>query len=220
MGTVPTPQLSRRARAQMVAQSGPACPRAGSRRDALCRRSSIHNPKSKIQNRAAFALTVLACLSASGCADRRTLVDAFPTGAAASPWLLDSPVWSGDFESAAGAIGDDAPTWRRFAPQRVWLAVYKHESRPTERITVRVFDLGTCAQAQLAYNEFKPPLVPAFKAGDAACWTSDGLLLRWGRLVLDIFGGDAQRAAVPEQAVYLLAFLEKHMPPGMPENPR
>lgn len=165
---------------------------------------------------------MLACIAiaVTGCTDRRALIDAFPTGAAASPWLLDGSVWSGDFESAASAIGDDAPGWRRLAPRRVWLAVYKHESRPTQRITIRVFDLGSRAQAQVAYDEFKPPLVPGFSAGDSACWTSDGLLLRWGRLVLDIFGGDAQRGAVPEQAVYLLAFLEKNMPPGVPENPR
>jgi hypothetical protein len=83
-----------------------------------------------------------------------------------------------------------------------------------------VFDVGSAQQARRAYEHFKPPLAPSFGGGDEACWTSDGLLLVWGRLVLDIFGGDAQRGAVPEQAVYLLAFLERNMPPGLPENPR
>lgn len=182
--------------------------------------ASIRNSRSGNQHRAGFTLAIVVILSACGCTDRRTLIDAFPTGSAAAPWLLDSPVWSGDFESAAGAIGDDATTWRRFAPQHVWLAVYKHDSRPAQRVTIRVFDLGSTDQARRAYSEFKPPLAPNFGGGDEACWTSDGLLLVWGRLVLDIFGGDAQRAAVPEQAVYLLAFLEKNMPPGLPENPR
>src|SRR5688572_9708842 len=88
--------------------------------------------------RAVSLLVGIALVAAvAGCADRRAMIDAFPTGAAASPWLLDGAVWSGDFESAAAAIGDDAAAWRRLAPRRVWLAVYKHESRPTQRITIR-----------------------------------------------------------------------------------
>jgi hypothetical protein len=174
-------------------------------------------PASRLKD---FAIALFVVFCASGCTDRRTLLDAFPVGAAAAPWLLDSPVWSGDFETAAGSIGNDAAEWRRFNPQRVWLAVYKHDSRPAQRVTIRIFDVGSNEQAQNAYQHFKPPLAPSFGGGDEACWTSDGLLLVWGRLVLDIFGGDAQRAAVPEQAVYLLAFLEKNMPAGLPENPR
>ena len=58
------------------------------------------------------------------------------------------------------------------------------------------------------------------EAGDEACWTADGILVRWGRLVFDIFGRGPSSIASPKQAAYLLAFFEKQMPADLPDDPR
>jgi hypothetical protein len=46
------------------------------------------------------------------------------------------------------------------------------------------------------------------------------VLVLWGRMVFDIFGRGPANVASPEQAVYLLAFIEKKMPADLPDTPR
>lgn len=156
-----------------------------------------------------------------GCSEKRVaLIDAFPHGALAAPWALQGPVWSGTFAQAAEGLGVDADRWKAFSPERVWLAVYQHDTQRSRRMTVRAFAMETPARAQQAYLEFVPAGAKAFKAGDEGVWTTDGVFFRWGRLVFDVFNSDAKKSAIPEQAVYLVAFLEKNMPRGLPEQPQ
>ncbi|MEP0848260.1 MAG: hypothetical protein HRF50_15730 [Phycisphaerae bacterium] len=115
-------------------------------------------------------------------------------------------------------MGDEAQTWRELAPQRAWLANYTHDQRPGQRLTARMFSFATTDAARTAYEHVRPRAAAELRAGDAGCWTDDGVLVLWGRLVIEIFGNAPQGVARPEQAVYLLAFLEKAMPAGLEER--
>lgn len=165
----------------------------------------------------------LACLlsAAFGCAPRPSaVVDAFPKGSCAAPWRLEGRVWTGRFEQAADAFGQEAESWVRFGPRRVWLANYAHEERPGERMSVRVLSFESAAAARSAYEHHQPLKTEPLRAGDSACWTEDGILVLWGRLVLDIFANAPHGHARPEQAVYLLAFFERAMSPQLAADPR
>lgn len=168
--------------------------------------------------RVAGAAMIFALLVSAGCGQKRiTIADTFPPGAYASPWELENGVWSGSFEQAASGLGEDAEAWRRFNPQRVWLALYRHDTRREQRLTVRAFAFASADEAQQAYEHFRPAAAKELRAGDAGCWLEDGVLVRWGRMVLEIFGG-SPGAGSAEQAFYLFAFIEKRMPPGLPDT--
>ena len=156
-----------------------------------------------------------------GCEQKRVSVaDTFPKGSYASPWVLQGEVWSGTLGEAASGLGEEAEQWGRFAPERVWLAVYRHDTRANHKLTVRTWAFASTEQARRAFEHFRPANPNELKAGDEGCWTPDGILVRWGRLGFDIFGSSPSAVASPEQAVYLLAFIEKRMPAGLPDAPR
>ncbi len=169
----------------------------------------------------AAVAALLGLVTLGGCGGKRaTLADAFPTGSYASPWLLQGALWDGSFEQAADALGDEAESWGAFDSEHVWLAVYRHDTRAEHRLTVRAFAFSSREQARRAFDHFRPADADELEAGDAGCWTEDGVLVLWGRLVFDIFGNDPSAFASPEQAVYLLAFVEKKMPAGLPDAPQ
>ena len=85
---------------------------------------------------------------------------------------------------------------------------------------MRIFAFSSTQQARRAFESFRPADADALQAGDEGCWTDDGILVLWGRLVFDIFGSGSGRIANPEQAVYLLAFIERQMPADLPGAPR
>lgn len=167
-------------------------------------------------------LVAAGLLSLSGCHDSRSMLDAFPPGTVASPWVLDGDVWSGSFASARDALGEEADAWGAFEPQRVWLATYRHDQDPRARLTIRAWAFASREAARRAYDHFEPlgPDRRAFDAGDRGCWTSDGVLFVWGRMVFDIFGSDPSRAASAEQAAYLSAHVERRVPVALLEAPR
>jgi hypothetical protein len=166
------------------------------------------------------AAELIGLLVVSGCTARNTsIADAFPPGSMATPWVLQGEVWSGSFDDAAPALGDDAATWGQFAPVRVWLAVYCHENAPERCLKVRCLAFATPEDAQQAATAFCTPGAAAFSYGDGGCWTQIGVLFRWGRLVLDIFGGDTSWGSEVQSAM-LAAFFVKLMPAGLPGNPR
>ncbi len=149
----------------------------------------------------------------------RFVVDVFPPGSTAAPWLLQQEVWTGRFADAAQALGDDATFWSAQAPERLWLAVYCHEDVPDRCLKVRCFALSSRDAAQRAFDALQPPQARPFKYGDAGCWTDLGVLFQWGRLVVEIFGVDASWSS-QMQAALLATFIAKRMPAGLPENPR
>jgi hypothetical protein len=165
----------------------------------------------------AGSLLLLGC---AGCAaERRSVAEAFPPGSVASPWRLQGEVWCGTLDEAAAALGNDADRWRELGPTRVWLAVYRHEDKPAQTVTVRCFAFETADAARRAYDAVRPADAQAYEAGDAGCWTEIGVLFQWGRLVLDVFGHDASWGS-QVQASLLAAFITKRMPPGAPGNPQ
>ncbi|MFQ5807617.1 MAG: hypothetical protein ACE5I3_14310, partial [Phycisphaerae bacterium] len=186
-------------------------------------RSGHATPPAKPANvrHTAALLAVLALVALGGCGGKRaTIADTFPKGSYASPWVLQDEVWSGSFDQAAGALGEEAEQWRAFEPERVWLAVYRHDTHAEEKLTVRAFAFWSNEQARRAFEHFRPPDADELKAGSAGCWTPDGVLVLWGRVVFDLFGHEPSAFASPEQAVYLLAFIEKKMPRGLPDAPQ
>jgi hypothetical protein len=165
--------------------------------------------------------TALGVVLLAGCqTERVTITDTFPVGSYASPWVLQGDVWSGSFDHAAAGLGDEANEWAAFEPEQVWLAVYRHDTRTHHKLTARVFAFASPDDARRAFEHFRPADAELLKAGDEGCWTSDGVLVCWGRLVFDIFGNDPASFASPEQALYLLAFIEKKMPPHLPDTPQ
>lgn len=168
-----------------------------------------------------LAIFCLAVICTTGCGQKRvTINDTFPRGSYASPWVLDGSVWSGTPSAAAYAVGDEYGQWKAFEPERVWLAVYRHDTRKDNTLTVRAWSFPSAQQARRAYDKFRPENASQLKAGDEACWTRDGILIRWGRMIFDIFGRGPAGGTNPEQAVYLLAFFEKKMPRDLPHDPQ
>jgi hypothetical protein len=163
----------------------------------------------------------LAALCCAGCGQKRvTIKDTFPIGSYASPWVLDGAVWSGTPDEAAGAVGGEYERWNAFNPERIWLAVYHHDTRTDNTLTVRAWSFPSAEQARRAYEKFRPENAAKLQAGDEACWMKDGILILWGRMVFDIFGRGPVAGSNAEQAVYLLAFFEKKMPHDLPNNPQ
>lgn len=176
---------------------------------------------SRLVKAAGCACATLAVFVLAGCnTGRVTIADTFPKGNYASPWVLRGEVWSGSLEQAANAIGDETDEWGAFEPERVWLAVYHHDTRIAHKLIVRAWSFASAEQARRAFENFRPEDVKTLQAGDEGCWTDDGILVLWGRMVFDIFGRGPATLASPEQAVYLLAFLEKQMPADLPGTPR
>ncbi len=170
---------------------------------------------------ASVTCVALGVLTLAGCTARHiTIADTFPKGSYASPWVLQGKVWSGSLEQAADGIGDEATQWGTFEPERVWLAVYQHDTRVAHKLIVRAWAFASAAQARRAFEHFCPDDTRSLQAGDEGCWTDDGILVLWGRMVFDIFGSGPSTLTSPGQAVYLLAFFEKQMPPDLPSAPR
>lgn len=169
---------------------------------------------------ARIAIAILLILPLVGCAQQTTTIsDGFPLGRVATPWLLDGKVWEGSFERAADGLGEEAANWRPMAPEHVWLAVYRHETSPDEKLVVRAFQFPTAAKAERVYDTLKPAGADPLRGGDEACWLNDGVLVRWGKLVFEIFGNTENEFANTTQAMYLMIFLEKQMPADLPQNP-
>lgn len=172
--------------------------------------------------RIGFALGWLfATMLASGCGstERVAVVDAFPVGRSASPWELRERVWQGRWDAARVAFGDEeARRWDAFAPEYVWIARYAHTARPRQRMTVRTVGLADEASAREAFAHFRDPQDADFNAGDESVWTTDGLRVRTGRLVWELFGSGAgpQRA---EEALQLFAFIEQRITAALPAEP-
>lgn len=164
---------------------------------------------------ATYAMLLVGC-SQSGL----SVADTLPKATQAWPWTLQGDIWSGTFEQAAGAFGEETQQWGDFAPDQVWLAIYRHESRPEHKLTVRALAFSGADLARRAFDHFRPVKAQEFQAGDAGCWTADGVLVLWGRMVFDIFSAGGANAASSEQAAYLLGFIEKRMPPELPDDPR
>jgi len=167
-------------------------------------------------------LAVIGCgllITCAGCATTRTIADAFPPARVATPWVLQGEVWTGSFEEAAAALGGDAEGWRKYDPQRVWLAKYEYEDNPKHTMTIRAFSFATPEQAQRAYLRFAPVTAKPFKAADEGCWTEVGVLFRWKRLVFDIFG-NTQTQGSEVQAAMLSGCITRRMAPGLPDQPR
>ena len=171
---------------------------------------------------AAAALT-LSLLIFVGCSQKRVdLVEVLPKGLRATPWVLSGEIWSGTPEQALAGLGREVEVWDAFDPQQVWLAVYQHETHSDHELITRIWSFPSAAQARRAYQHFRPTDATSFEVrrGGEGCWTPDGLLVVWGRLVIDIFGRGPGDRASPEQAMYLLAFIEKDMPADLPDQPR
>ena len=181
--------------------------------------------------RAGIKLTIAAILPlllgmtllslAAGCKARtQTMMDTFPRASTAAPWRAEGAPWCGAFAEAESSLGADAEGWRTPAPFRVWLAAYAHAGEPERRLIVRCFAFESPEAAELALEKHRPAGAKTFKAGDDGCWTRDGVLFRWGRLVYDIFGVTNQRRIVPEQVISMVGLIEHMMPAGLPDNPR
>lgn len=165
-------------------------------------------------------LVVLPLIAGIGCAGRdMTLVEAFPPAATADPWFLHEPVWTGPFEAAIEALGDDAQTWAGCNPTQVWLAVYCHRDLSERCLKVRAFAFADIADAHRAFEAFRPPDAKRYHVGDEGCWTEIGVLFRWGRVVFDVFGPEASWGS-QVQSSYLAAVLVKRTPPTLVEDPR
>jgi hypothetical protein len=165
-------------------------------------------------------LTLLLALAIGCAAERRPIADAFPPDRAADPWQRVGEVWQGSFEQAAAALGDDVAALAPHAPDRAWLARYDHVSRPDRYLTVRCFSFATPAAAQAAYQALAPASPEPFARGDVddGCWTEFGVLLRWGQLVIDVFGPGASWDSQVQSSL-LAAYLLKRMPPDAPHDP-
>lgn len=182
---------------------------------------ALEGDRARWRRRWAGTLAGLIVLYASaGCAQRRpAITEALPIASVATPWALEGALWTGDFDAARGALGDSADTWSLFQPQRVWLADYHHDTQRESRLTVRIFALASRSRAEEAYSLLSPFNRQELKAGDEACWLRDGVLIRWGKLVVEIFSADPQVQVAPEQAFYLWAIIEKRLTREMAESP-
>ena len=189
------------------------------------RRTPYHHitlsPSHPAPQRAAVLLVAATLALASGCAHRRPrLTQVFPRDTAAWPWVLRQNIWEGTIDQAVPALGRDAEIWQKLRPDHVWLAVYDHATREDTQLVVRVFRFATADDARGAYEAVRLPDAEPFRIGDAGCWTSDGLLFRWGRLVFDVLIRSRSGRVDPEQTIAVVSFLEHRMPPGLPQDPR
>jgi hypothetical protein len=161
-----------------------------------------------------------AWLVCAGCTSARTTVaDTFPVLQAA-PWQLREPVWQGDLEQAREALGEDAAALDDLAPQRVWLAVYDHPRRLGHSVTVRACAFESVENAHTAFLVQRPILADALSAGDEACWTDDGILVRWGRLLFDLFAAAPDGGSAPERTMFIFSVIERNMTDALASDPR
>ncbi len=164
-------------------------------------------------------LLVGALVVNAGCGQRTVSVrDALPAGHEAFPWVLEGAVWAGSFDDAAEALGSDAETLRPLSPERVWLAVYHHEEQPERTLTLRCLAFGSGADVVAAYEALRPAAARDFDAGDEGCWTDLGVMFRWGRLLIEVFGQEATLDNQVQSTV-IVGHVERHMPPGLPDQP-
>ena len=110
--------------------------------------------------------------------------------------------------------------WETFHPQQVWLAIYRHDSRPANRLTTRVWSFAGEAAARNAFAHFEPHDADVLEAGNEACWTEWGILVRWNRLVIEVFASGPFGTANAEQALYLYALMEKKLTAELAGDPR
>ncbi len=102
-------------------------------------------------------LGFLLLVPVAGCTlSPRSLVEVFPPGFTAAPWLLQKEVWAGSFAEAAPALGDDAACWSERSPGQVWLAVYCHEDMPDRCLKVRCLALPSREAARAAFDALRP----------------------------------------------------------------
>lgn len=166
-----------------------------------------------------IALLFIASLAPACSQSVNTVADAFPPGAMAAPWEREGEVWSGSFEQARPALGRDAAEWAPLSPQRVWLAVYRHDQAPDRRLTVRVIAFDTIDASKIAYAKFRPDGAKPFTAGDEGCWTQIGVLYRRGKMVIELFGSDSTWNTEINAAIVAGA-LERRLPASADENPQ
>jgi hypothetical protein len=157
-----------------------------------------------------------------GCDARQkmTVAETLPHAGRATPWVLVGDVWVGDIAGASESLGDEAGTWRALNPKRVWLAAYVYDTNRLAQLSVCVFEFDTPQAAEAILTSMRPADHEPFNAGDEGFWTRDGVRFRWGRLIFDVFGNQPNGLARAEQAAYLVGFIEKQMPPGLPLEPR
>lgn len=168
----------------------------------------------------AGGFVLVALLLVGGCAAARlTVADAFPD-AQAAPWRRREPVWQGTFEQAREALGADADALADLAPQRIWLAVYDHPSRPGYSLTVRAYAFDSIDNAHKAFVVLRPVLADALTAGDEGCWTDDGILVRWGRLLFDLFATLPDDRAAPERTMFVFSIIERNMTDALASDPQ
>jgi hypothetical protein len=155
----------------------------------------------------------------AACATRHSVVDAFPPGASADPWVLQGAVWSGSFADAVDGLGDDAAAWQRYNPTQAWLAIYCRNDHPEHCLKVRIFGFASPVDARAAYDAALPLDPKPYQIGDVGCWTELGVLCQWGRLVIDVFGEDTSWGSQVQSSL-LATYLGRRMPPGIPDNPQ
>ena len=151
---------------------------------------------------------------------RRGIDATFPRFASATPWVLAGDVWSGSFEDARPGLGDEAAQWEAFQPQNVWLAVYRHDTRPENHLTARIWSFAETEDAAAAFEHFRPADADVLEAGDRGCWTDLGILVQWKRLVIEVFASGAPGTANAEQSLYLYALIEKQLNAELAGDPR
>lgn len=172
-------------------------------------------------NRVPLIVIGLLAAGVGGCAPAHpTIATALPRGEA-PPWhLRDGRVWSGTFEDARHALGPQAETLKPFEPQRVWLASYDEPDRPDQTISVRAYAFDSSDAARRAFAALRPATSDPFNAGDEACWTADGLLVRWGRVVFDLFTTAGTGPVMPERVTPLFSVIERRMTPSLASDPQ
>lgn len=146
-----------------------------------------------------------------GCASPARVDDAFPPARAADPWILDEAVWSGTFDEAATALGDDAAALAPLGPRRVWIARYCHDSEP-RALVARGLALADAEAARLAYHAACPTQGREFNRGDEGCWTDVGVAFRRDRLIIEVFGQPPSWASTVQAAV-LATYIDRRLTP-------
>ncbi len=147
----------------------------------------------------------------AGCASPAHIDEAFPPARVADPWILDGAVWSGTFDDAAAALGDDAAVLAPLGPRRVWIARYRHVSEP-RALVARGLALGDVESARLAYRAACPAQGREFDRGDEGCWTDVGVAFRRERLVIEVFGQPPSWASTVQAAV-LATYIDRRLTP-------
>lgn len=186
-----------------------ALPPAEYGEDSLCR--PVHR---------LMLLALLVCSLPIGCASKSPRLDrALPVGHQASPWVLDGIIWSGRIEDAAESLGEEAAAWSDPMPQRIWLAVYRHDTKPEVRLVLRALSYDSRETAARVYDVHRPARAEDFRAGEAGHWTDAGVMFRAGRVVFEVFAAGPAELVAPEQAAYLATIVTRGLSPQVVDNP-